>query len=398
MKNPRKAKTVWRPAWRVAVCTYRDAGYQQQIISGVCRAAEEAGDWDLVLFERNSYPRLQECFAEFAPQGILIQHTGEVGGELEAGTAIWVEMNSERLPWAHAHVVVDNVAAGRKIGEFALSRGFTHVVYFGYRTSAWGRPSSWRLRGLRRGLEKSGCSLLALPDNFQSTQKPRVLEKVRQMEAWIRKGRIPLFVAVNDSLGKGLVHYLRTRGWSVPQQAAVVGFDNDELLCRLASPQLTSLDMGFERLGYQAGCELQRRRIAGRRALPHTRLVLPPGDLIPRRSTEIMVTENPRLRDAMERFLMSPASIQQSGDLAEKSGLSKRTLERHCRRSLGASPAQLIRREKIDAAKSLLRTTQLPIKEIAARTGFSCPLALRSIFQRATGQTPSQFRERKFGD
>lgn len=375
--------------WRVAVCIDRETGFQEQLISGVCRAAEETGDWELLHFPSFAQP-YREQFDDFNPQGIIFLYNENLPLMRVGGGAIWVEVNGERVQEAAACVLADDYAAGRKMGEFALSRGFIHVVYVGCKHGY----SQLRLQGLRDVLAGTSARLMLLPENFHTTRNPVTKAKLRRLDACIQEGWIPLVVGVNDSLAKGLLHGFRERGWQVPWQVAVAGFDNDELFCRLASPPLSSLDMGFERIGYAAGRELERRRQAADPAPARTRLVVPPGSLIPRRSTDVLAARNPELRLAMERFWRNPASVQQVADLVRGSALSKRTMERHCRKTLGASPATIIRREKVAMAKLLLRTTRLSIKAVAARAGFPSPQTLRVVLKQATGLGPRQYRAR----
>jgi transcriptional regulator GlxA family with amidase domain len=175
----------------------------------------------------------------------------------------------------------------------------------------------------------------------------------------------------------------------------VAGFDNDDLLCtQLANPELTSLDLNFDRIGYEAGLMLQRlrRHPSPGGGVAAERRVVPAGDVIARQSTVVVVSRNPGLQKAIQRLWRNPASVQRVADLMRDGGYAKSTLERLCRNTFQQTPAAMVRNEKLAAAKVLLRTTNLSVTAVAAKVGFSSPKNLWRAFKRATGSSPESYR------
>ena len=80
--------------------------------------------------------------------------------------------------------------------------------------------------------------------------------------------------------------------------------------------------------------------------------------------------------------------------IARRVGMSPRTLSRWCREHLGESPAELVRRLRIDEARRLLEETSLPLKDITARTGLGDASTMWRVFTRRLGVTPAAYRQR----
>jgi transcriptional regulator GlxA family with amidase domain len=89
--------------------------------------------------------------------------------------------------------------------------------------------------------------------------------------------------------------------------------------------------------------------------------------------------------------LDEPLSVER---IAAGVGMSARTLTRKCREHLDQSPAQLIRRIRLDEARRLLEETALPLKDISERAGLGDASTMWRAFTRRLGITPAKYRQR----
>ena len=168
--------------------------------------------------------------------------------------------------------------------------------------------------------------------------------------------------------------------------------DNDEFLCVLASPPLSSVRLPLERMGYEAAALLDRL-MAGR-AAPSKPAFLPPVDVITRQSTDSMAVSDVDVRAALQ-FMRDnahrPFKIEQ---VAEHVRISRRSLEHKFQRTLGRSPLRELRRIQLERARNLLVTTSNPIASIAHDCGFGSMVQFWSVFKKELKSSPTKFRAR----
>jgi LacI family transcriptional regulator len=181
----------------------------------------------------------------------------------------------------------------------------------------------------------------------------------------------------------------------VPDDVSVLGVDNDEFMCGLATPPLSSIDINLEGIGYRAA-ELLAGLMRGRRA-PAEPVLLPAGDVISRQSTDALAIDDPELSAAI-RYLRDHACQRiRMRDVTKATGMERRTLERRMKALFGRSPKEELLRIQIDEAKRLLLSTQMSIKAVAARTGFQSSRYFSNVFRNRVGLPPGRFRGKPLG-
>jgi LacI family transcriptional regulator len=175
---------------------------------------------------------------------------------------------------------------------------------------------------------------------------------------------------------------------------AIVGVDNDDLLCELARPPLSSVIVPAERIGFEAASLLDRFLQGGRcRPTPPPLLLPPPGVFI-RRSSDVLSIGDVVVAAAI-RFIRDQSHRPiQVGDVLDAVSVSRRLLERRFRARLDHSVWDEIRQAHLRKAKALLSGTELPMSEVAVNSGFSESKQLSVVFRHETGMTPTQYRGR----
>jgi LacI family transcriptional regulator len=176
----------------------------------------------------------------------------------------------------------------------------------------------------------------------------------------------------------------------VPEQVAVIGVDDDEHLCDLSIPPMTSVDVNAEQIGY-AAAELLDRMMAGRKA-PARKTLLAPRSVVTRRSTDVLASEDPAVNLAAAFIRERGGRGLQVPDVTAHVRMSRASLEPRMKRVLGRTIHQEIQRVQLDRVKELLVASPLPIKQIAREGGFSCVQYLTRVFRSATGETPARYR------
>jgi LacI family transcriptional regulator len=178
-------------------------------------------------------------------------------------------------------------------------------------------------------------------------------DEQEQIAAWIRRLPKPIgIMASNDDRGQQVLDACRRVRVLVPDEVAVIGVDNDEILCNLSSPPLSSVDINTQQVGYEAAALLERM-MAGVPP-PKRPLLLAPHGVVSRESTDVLATEDRELAAAIRHIREHACEGLRLKDSAKWTNLSRRELERRMRKLIGRSPKEEITRIQLERAKQLL--------------------------------------------
>ena len=216
-------------------------------------------------------------------------------------------------------------------------------------------------------------------------------EEQAEIADWIAALPKPAgIMACHDDRGLQVLDACRRAGVRVPDEAAVIGVDNDEFLCNLSSPPLSSVDVGVERAGYEAAALLDR--LMARRQVRERRILLPPIGVVVRQSTDVMPIEDQDLARVIRYIREHACAGIRVDDVLRQGTLSHSTLQRRFKALLGRTPKDEITRVQLERAKHLLAHTDLPAAAIAARCGFAQLKRLSTVFAAKVGVPPGAFR------
>jgi LacI family transcriptional regulator len=286
---------------------------------------------------------------------------------------------------------LDNVGIGRLAAEHLTERGFRHLAFVGEKGSEWSAEraegfqmcwKAWRARQPAATFHRLDLSLKHVDDWYPV---------VGELVGWLRTLPKPVgILACRDLRAREVSHACSLARLRVPEEVAIVGVDNDDLLCELTDPPLSSVIVPWEQIGYHMAahlhCLLQGHRWPG--SLP----VLAPCGIQVRRSSDIYAVADEAVGRACRHLRDHAHEPLQVEEVARTVGVSRRALERRFRRELGCSPHAEIQRLRLERARQMLRETSLPIKVVAERNGWSSVQRLMDVFKARTGQTPGQYR------
>ncbi len=367
-----------------------DSSYTRALVRGVRDFARPNLPWLFHIVSPS--PAAIRAIARWNPHGI-IAHTGDRFQERAvmalgkpAVNASNVLMNP-RLPWTG----VDDGAIGIIAAEHLLERGFERFAFVGFKDARFSivREDSFRQAVEARGRSASSYLYRVTATDSASDDWPAVEAALAR---WLGALAKPVGVfACNDSSASNVADVCRQLGLAVPEQVAIIGADDDDLLCEMASPPLSSIPVPARKIGFHAA-QLLDRLMAGR-ALPRSTVLVPPNQPVTRQSTNILAIQDPDVADAL-RFIREHA-VEPIGtrEVARAVAMARRTLEKRFRQLLGRSPHDEIRRIRIDRAKSLLDGSSLSMPVVASRCGFLNPQRLAVVFKQATGMTPRSYRD-----
>src|SRR5262249_49255816 len=162
-------------------------------------------------------------------------------------------------------------------------------------------------------------------------------QELLRIAAWLASLRKPVgLMAFNDDRGQQVLEACRLSGLQVPDEVAVIGVDNDEFLCNLSSPPLSSINVGAERIGYEAAALLDRL-MAGR-SPPEAPIFLPPVGIVVRRSTDVVASEDRELAELIRFVRDNACGGLRVEEALRRSSLSPSTMQRRFKALLGRTP------------------------------------------------------------
>lgn len=373
---------------RVGVWTDYIGALGRGVLQGASRYALEKGSWQLFassLFMLNRTPSWSEVHLD----GLIIQlNEGPWVTEiLRAGyPAINISevFDVPELP----RVSVDSELAGRLAAEHFLERGFTQFAFVGS-PALYARK---RLAGFEARVAQEGFTVLCSePVGGELVRnRPDLFARLTQ---WVQSLPTPIGIfAANDIHALDVLEACSIAGISVPEQAAVLGMDNDELACQISHLRLSSIQNPAERIGYEAARMLDTLMEGG--AAPSAPVYIQPTHIVTRPSTDILAIDDPDVSKAMQFIRLHESDLISVEDVLEHVPLSRRNLERRFRKLLGRSPLDEIRRIHIEQAKRLLVETDLQMPQVASKSGFGDATYLGIVFRRHVGMSPTHYRRR----
>ncbi|MDG2222038.1 MAG: substrate-binding domain-containing protein [Rubripirellula sp.] len=289
-------------------------------------------------------------------------------------------------------VFADFTASGRTQAEHLLARGlrnFAAVVSFKNRGQAL------ELYEFQKVIEEAGCSCVSTKIPQSTSKSLETWRKTKKgIAAWMDRWQTPIGVRVGtEAIGRLIVQMSHERGWRVPQDVAIIAGQNQETSCEYPSPSLTSMEFGYEKIGYESAKLLQR--LMDGKTPPAQTSWLPPEGLVVRESTDFFAVKDDLVAAALEFIAANSHRHIGQDDVSRAVAAQTRTLQLHFRKVLDRPIAAEIRRVRIERAKRELVQSNRRISDIARDVGFGTPNRMCEIFRREVGFTPSQYRKQR---
>jgi LacI family transcriptional regulator len=299
-----------------------------------------------------------------------------------------VDVSAERFSSEFSRVSIDNGAVARLAAEHLEAKGFSDFAYCGDRRFLWSRQ-----RGVefRRCLAEKGRRCVDFGEPA-GTAKPGSDAEIRAIARWLKGLPKPVGVfACYDGRALQVLEACQLLGLHVPDQVAVLGVDNDELVCELANPPLSSVQPNARRSGYEAAALLARLMGGEKKAVAPTHQVQPVR-VVERQSTDVVAVADVKVAAALKFIRLHACEGMDVGDVLRAVPMSRTRLEQKFKALLGHSPHRQLVQQRIARAKHLLAESKIAISEVAEQAGFDNASYLSVAFRRETGLSPFAYR------
>lgn len=375
---------------RVAVLIESSRAYGRGLLRGVARYNREHGHWSVYLQPHGLDHPSPPWLKQWRGDGILVRIGDRrmLRAVLATGKPT-VDLRGVVPGLGVPFIGVDNRAVAEMAADHLLERGLRHFGFCGLAAGLHPHLDERREYFVARmgmsGYEVRVYAAKAGQPIPWDREQDRLAARVARLLKPVG------IMTCHDDRGLQVLDACQAAGVSVPDEVAIISVD-DELLCGMFTPQLTSIDVNPEQIGYRAA-ELLERMMGGEPPGCET-VLLPPRGVALRQSTDTLAIDDPDVAAALRHIREHACRGLRVEDVLERVPLSRSVLERRFRALVGRSPKAEISRVQLDRAKGLLSESHLTIDVVAARSGFRDARYLCDVFARKMGMTPGAYRER----
>jgi LacI family transcriptional regulator len=366
--------------------------YTRGLLNGIAQYARLHGPWAFyrpLEYREPKFRRgLLSVLKSLKPDGVLMREPPQVDEIVKLRVpTISFPYTRETIPGV-ANVITDHHAVGVMAAKHLLHRGLQRFAYCGFDDWWWSRR---RKEGFTETIERAGFNV----DGYQlpRAKSKRTWSKELSLIAdWLQSLPKPLgLMASNDDRAELVTEACKAADLNVPDDVAIVGVDNDQTICDLCTPPLSSVALNIRKAGYDAAALLDRM-IAGKTAVSQTIHIMPI-HVVTRQSTDILAVDDPDVAAAM-RYIRRFAKTNLGVDaVVAHTNASRRVLEKRFRQTLGCSIHDKIRQVRVELTTAMLTETQMSIAQVARELDFPDVAHLSRYFRAAKGLSPAQYRK-----
>jgi len=376
---------------KVILLIEMSTAYGRGMLRGIARYINHYGPWQIYreppfYIDMKNADEKKSRMLRWQADGMIVREPHRHLEIIQMGIPTIISPN--KLPGIPA-IVTDYRRIGRMAADHLIERKYRHFGFCGFDDMPWSRN---REKGFTDRLAEVGfpCHSYRQP----ASEALRLWENEQPCLAdWLRSLPKPVGVmACNDDRGQNIIETCKLIGLHVPEEVAVIGVDNDELVCNLTDPTLSSSALNPEKDGYDAA-RLLDRLMAGEN-LTQATINNPPTHVVTRQSTDSLAITDPDIAQAVRYIKQNARRNIQVADVASALAVSRRTLGRKFRKILGSTIHEQIKRARTETIARILIETDLSISRIAQELDFPGGEHLARYFRQEKGLTPREFRKK----
>ncbi len=370
---------------------------------GIAAYIRAHGPWQVLHLERGLEEEVPAFLHGQKLDGVIARMENEKVVRSVARLKIpTVDLRGGSIPKGGASFDTDPVECAKLAFDHFIERGFRRLAFCGYQ----GVNFSDQRRAAFQNLCEAQAIVPLIHDLIPTSTSPKakggmgILQREAEGELpepalieWLRtiEGPVGIF-ACNDVRGRQVLQAAVMAGRRAPDEIAVLGVDDDEVICELANPPLSSIEPDTHRMGFEGAVMLGR--LMRSEAIDSQRILIPPRHVSVRRSTDLLAIDDRHVASAVH-FIRKHAcegiGVQQ---VADAIAISRVTLERRFRQVLDRSPREEIERIRIERVRLMLTETRYSLLQIATMTGYRSDAHLVTAFRRHENCTPGAYRRR----
>lgn len=373
----------------VALLIETSNAYARNLLGGIVSYIRTTDSWSVYLPEQHRGATPPSWLKNWKGDGLIVRiETEAIARVVKKLKMPIVDVSAARhvpkIPW----VETDDAAIARLAYEHFHRRGFEHFAFCGEPEYNW---SNWREQAFIQAANQSGRNCSVFHSKSREARGFSLSRERTRLTKWITHLPRPVALfACYDIKAQQILDICRENQINVPEEVALLGVDNDELLCDLCTPPLSSVIPAAYKTGHEAA-RLLDMMMNGKEVQQLSHLIEPIG-VATRQSTDVLAIEDPEIAEAMQFIRDHSCDGINVHDILKQVPMSRRVLEKRFKEIVGRTPHQEISRRRVERIRRLLIETDLPLGQIARMTGFQNEEYMSVTFRRAMKVPPGQFR------
>ena len=374
----------------VALLIETSNAYARGLLEGIVEYQRQRDSWSIFLPEQERGATPPRWLRAWQGDGVIARiETAEIASCISLLRVPVVDLSSSRrvddIPW----VETDDQAIATLAFDHLLERGFRNFAFCGPKGFNW---STWRMEHFVNLCRDAGFECKCFQTESPYSKSPVKSTSKSSLETWLRKLPKPTgLLCAYDIQAQVVLDTCRNINLPVPEQLAVMGVDNDTLLCDLSHPSLTSVAPDARGAGFHAA-HLLDDMMHGRSISELTSSLLKPLGIVQRQSTDITAVSDKTVAEAI-RFIRDHACDGINVcDVLSHVHLSRRKLESQFLQATGKTPHDMISTIRTDRVQRLLQQSELSLDEIAKHAGFEHTEYMSVVFKKRFGVSPGRYR------
>ncbi len=378
----------------VALLIETSNAYARGLLEGIVEYQKRHDAWSISLPEQERGAEPPSWIKKWRGDGIIARIENDAIACVLAKLKIpVVDLSSARRIESIPLVETDDDAIAKLALDHLRERGYRQFAFCGLEEFAWSRFREKHFVDACRNQEMP-CHVYRSRSNIQGSRSLVPLEKKR-LAKWLLKLPKPIgLFAAYDIQAQIVLDVCRSHSIPVPEQIAVLGVDNDPLLCNLSTPSLSSVIPNAIGAGMLAA-ELLEQLMSNDKTVSPGKLLAPLG-IAQRQSTDVTAVDDPLIAQAMQFIRENACNGINVEDVLRTVPLSRRLFESRFRKATGKTPHEMITQRRLSRVELLLRDTDLSQEEIARRCGFEYAEYMNTLFRKQHGISPGVYRKNSY--
>jgi LacI family transcriptional regulator len=370
--------------------------YGTSLLEGVTRYSQKYGPWVFCRMpgyyrETKGMDGIVKWAKDWKANGILGQFYNDSNVEKlwNEGISVVAQDFKERHPNI-PNITGDYFKTGRMGAEYFLRKGFENFAFYGFKNIVWSRERS---QGFEKRVNEDGYSVHYFEHKRQFKSRELWYYKPSALSKWLKALPKPIaLMACDDNQGMHITEACRLTNIRIPEEVAVLGVDNDEMLCNLSDPPLSSVSLDTIKGGYEAA-RLMHTMIKSKNKEFYD-IVVEPTQIITRNSTDIYAAKDAYVGMGLKFIHNNIEKNLKVTDVLEEVPLSRRSLEKRFLQVTGYPVYEYIFNLRIEKFTQKLLETDLSVFEIAVDLGLNDSKNIARQFRQIKGCTPSEYRKK----